>query len=54
MNTNLPPASSLSKSIDPSSPAVNSPAEQRTDAKQNMMAAMRLPTQHYWLYYFDK
>jgi len=31
-----------------------SPAEQRDDAKKNMLKAMRpLPTQHYWNVYFD-
>ncbi|KAI0123013.1 translation initiation factor 4E [Xylariales sp. AK1849] len=46
--------SNVSQSSDPNSPSVGSPAEQRADAKQNMFQAMRLPTQHYWLYYFDK
>lgn len=32
-----------------------SPAEQRDDAKKNMLKAMRpLPTQHYWNVYFDR
>jgi hypothetical protein len=32
----------------------DSPAEQRGDAKKNMLKAMRpLPTQHYWDVYFD-
>lgn len=32
-----------------------SPAEQRDDAKKNMLKAMRpLPTQHYWNVYIDK
>jgi len=32
-----------------------SPAEQRDDAKKNMLKAMRpLPTQHYWNIYFDR
>jgi hypothetical protein len=32
-----------------------SPAEQRGDAKKNMLKAMRpLPTQHYWNVYFDR
>ncbi|EPE34628.1 eIF4e-like protein [Glarea lozoyensis ATCC 20868] len=32
-----------------------SPAEQRVDAKQNMLKAMRaLPTQHVWNVYFDR
>ncbi|EKD16853.1 uncharacterized protein L3040_001134 [Drepanopeziza brunnea f. sp. 'multigermtubi'] len=38
---------------DTGSPA--SPAEQRDDAKKNMLKAMRaLPTQHYWNVYFDR
>ncbi|KAH7318659.1 translation initiation factor eIF 4e-like domain-containing protein [Stachybotrys elegans] len=33
----------------------NSPAEQRSDAKQNFLKSMRpLPTQHYWNVYFDR
>ncbi|KAI9743158.1 MAG: hypothetical protein M1818_003453 [Claussenomyces sp. TS43310] len=33
----------------------SSPAEQRDDAKKNMLKAMRpLPTQHYWNVYFDR
>lgn len=32
-----------------------SPAEQRDDAKKNMLKKMRpLPTQHYWNIYFDR
>jgi hypothetical protein len=32
-----------------------SPAEQRGDAKKNMLKAMRaMPTQHYWNVYFDR
>jgi hypothetical protein len=32
-----------------------SPADQRDDAKKNMLKAMRpLPTQHYWNVYFDR
>jgi hypothetical protein len=34
---------------------IASPAEQRDDAKKNMLKAMRpLPTQHYWNVYFDR
>ncbi|KAH7033287.1 putative translation initiation factor [Microdochium trichocladiopsis] len=47
--------SSLSQSVDPSSPNVSSPAEQRDDAKRNLFKTMRaLPTQHYWQFWFDK
>ncbi|KAI1847194.1 hypothetical protein JX265_011869 [Neoarthrinium moseri] len=46
--------SSLSQSSDPNSPNVSSPAEQRAGAKANMFQAMRLPTQHVWVLYFDK
>jgi len=47
--------SGLSQSIDPDSPNVSSPAEQRDDAKRNFLKAMRpLPTQHYWNVYFDR
>ncbi|KAK4250246.1 translation initiation factor eIF 4e-like domain-containing protein [Corynascus novoguineensis] len=46
--------SGLSQSSDPNSPlsSISSPAEQRSDAKQNFLKAMRpLPTQHYWNYH---
>ncbi|KKY31550.1 putative translation initiation factor [Diaporthe ampelina] len=47
--------SNLSQSSDPSSPNVNSPAEQRADSKLGFLKAMRpLPTQHYWNVYFDR
>ncbi|KAJ1329474.1 Eukaryotic initiation factor 4E [Microdochium nivale] len=47
--------SSLSQSVDPASPNVSSPAEQRDDAKRNLFKTMRaLPTQHYWQFWFDK
>lgn len=47
--------SGLSQSSDPNSPSVASPAEQRDDAKRNMLKAMRpLPTQHYWNVWFDR
>ncbi|KAL2160658.1 hypothetical protein VTH06DRAFT_1346 [Thermothelomyces fergusii] len=49
--------SGLSQSSDPNSPmsGVSSPAEQRLDAKQNFLKAMRpLPTQHYWNVWFDR
>ncbi|KAL2179140.1 translation initiation factor eIF 4e-like domain-containing protein [Thermothelomyces heterothallicus CBS 202.75] len=49
--------SGLSQSSDPNSPmsSVSSPAEQRIDAKQNFLKAMRpLPTQHYWNVWFDR
>lgn len=39
----------------PASSDTGSPAEQRDDAKKNMLKAMRpLPTQHYWNVYFDR
>lgn len=49
--------SGLSQSSDPNSPlsSISSPAEQRSDAKQNFLKAMRpLPTQHYWNVWFDR
>lgn len=48
--------SSLSQQAsDPSSPNVNSPAEQRADSKLGFLKAMRpLPTQHVWNVYFDR
>ncbi|KAL8418328.1 hypothetical protein RB594_001799 [Gaeumannomyces avenae] len=47
--------SGLSQTTDPNSPSVNSPAEQRDDAKRNFLKTMRtLPTQHYWDVYFDR
>lgn len=47
--------SSLSQTADPSSPNVNSPAEQRADSKLGFLKAMRpLPTQHVWNVYFDR
>lgn len=47
--------SGLSQATDPNSPSVNSPAEQRDDAKRNFLKTMRtLPTQHYWDVYFDR
>lgn len=47
--------SNLSQTSDPSSPNVNSPAEQRADSKLGFLKAMRpLPTQHYWNVYFDR
>jgi len=43
----------LSSASQPSD--TGSPAEQRGDAKKNMLKAMRpLPTQHYWNVYFDR
>jgi len=43
----------LSSASQPSD--TGSPAEQRDDAKKNMLKAMRpLPTQHYWIVYFDR
>lgn len=42
-------------SQDPSSPNVNSPAEQRADSKLGFLKAMRpLPTQHVWNVFFDR
>jgi len=47
--------SSLSQMSDSGSPAANSPAEQRDDAKRNMLKAMRpLQLTHVWNVYFDK
>jgi hypothetical protein len=39
----------------PQNADMNSPAEQRDDAKRNFLKTMRpLPTQHYWNVYFDR
>ncbi|KAK4147165.1 translation initiation factor eIF 4e-like domain-containing protein [Dichotomopilus funicola] len=49
--------SGLSQSSDPNSPlsSISSPAEQRSDAKQNLFRSMRaLPTQHVWAVWFDR
>ncbi|CAJ0554191.1 hypothetical protein HG530_007359 [Fusarium avenaceum] len=54
MSSRLPAfARGSSDSQEPSDPI--SPADQRSDAKQNFLKTMRaLPTQHYWNVYFDR
>ena len=45
----------LTRGIPSGTSDTGSPAEQRDDAKKNMLKAMRpLPTQHYWNVYFDR
>ncbi|KAF8866700.1 translation initiation factor eIF4e [Acephala macrosclerotiorum] len=45
----------LTRGLSTGTSDTGSPAEQRDDAKKNMLKAMRpLPTQHYWNVYFDR
>lgn len=45
----------LTRNLTSGTSDTGSPAEQRDDAKKNMLKAMRpLPTQHYWNIYFDR
>ncbi|KAL2074167.1 hypothetical protein VTL71DRAFT_7945 [Oculimacula yallundae] len=45
----------LTRGLETGTSDTGSPAEQRDDAKKNMLKAMRpLPTQHYWNVYFDR